>query len=181
MKFTGELKLIGDYPCLHTKRRQHGYPARSMATNHRDFPYLNKFFNLCLSRQRCQKCLLTPTNITTGNQRWRPQTSMGWQVFHELRINPQAHGYRCRFHPRVFQGIVFTGERECTIYGFRLIQGHTRLGGKDKREDFLDLESMRRRRDHVAVILRATGFDRLIQADSSNNMCSIQYPNMEDY
>ena len=40
----GELKLIGDYPCLHTKRRQHGCPARSLATNHRDFPYLNKFF-----------------------------------------------------------------------------------------------------------------------------------------
>ena len=57
----------------------------------------------------------------------------------------------------------------------------TRWCGKDRREDFLGLESMLRRRDHVAVILRATGFDRLIQADSSNNMCSIQYINMEDY
>jgi len=92
VKIIGKLKLIGDYPCLHTKRRQHGYPARSLATNHRDFPYLNKFFNLCLSRQRCQKCLLTPTNITTGKQRWRPQTSIGWQIFHGPRINPQAHG-----------------------------------------------------------------------------------------
>ena len=36
----GELKLIEDYPCPHTKRRQHGCPARSLATNHRDFPYL---------------------------------------------------------------------------------------------------------------------------------------------
>ena len=88
----GELKLIGDYPCLHTKRRHHGCPARSLATNHRDFPYLNKLFNLCLPWQRCQKCLLMPTNVTTGNQRCRPQTSMGWQVFHESRINPQAHG-----------------------------------------------------------------------------------------
>ena len=39
VKFIGELKLIGDYPCPHTKRRQHGYPAKSLATNHRDFPY----------------------------------------------------------------------------------------------------------------------------------------------
>jgi len=44
VKFIGELKLIGDYPCLHTKRRHHDCPARSLATNHRDFPYLNKFF-----------------------------------------------------------------------------------------------------------------------------------------
>ena len=33
------------------------------------------------------------------------------------RINPQAHGYRCSFHPRVFQGIVSTKEREYVIYG----------------------------------------------------------------
>ena len=91
VKFIGDLKLIGNYPCLHTKRRQHGCPARSLATNHRDFPYLDKFFNLCLSRQRHQKCLLTPTNVTTRNQRRRPQTSMGWQVFHGPRMNPQAH------------------------------------------------------------------------------------------
>ena len=52
--------------------------------------------------------------------------------------------------------------------------------GEDKREDFLYLESMSRRRDHIAVILRAKGIDRLIQARSSN-MCSIQYPNVEDY
>ena len=32
----------------------------------------------------------------------------------------------------------------------------------------LPIESMFRRRDHVAVILRATGFDQLIQADSSS-------------
>ena len=38
VKFISGLKLIGDYPCLHTKRRQHGCPARSLATNHRDFP-----------------------------------------------------------------------------------------------------------------------------------------------
>ena len=90
VKFIGELKLIGNYPCLHTKRRQHGCPARSLATNHRDFPYLIKFFDLCLPRQWCQKCLSMPTNVTTGNQWWRPQTSMGWQVFHGPRIDPQA-------------------------------------------------------------------------------------------
>ena len=85
------------------------------------------------------------------------------------RINPQAHGYRCSFHPRVFQGIVSTEEHEYAIYGFRLIQGHTRRCGEDRNEDFLYLESMPRRRDHIAVILRATSFDRLIQADSSSN------------
>ena len=40
------------------------------------------------------------------------------------RINPQAHGYCCSFHPRVFQGIVSIEEHEYAIYGFRLIQGH---------------------------------------------------------
>ena len=49
-------------------------------------------FFLCLPRQWRQKCLLAPTNITTEWQRWRPQTPRGWQVFHEPRINPQAHG-----------------------------------------------------------------------------------------
>ena len=38
VKFFGELKLIENYPCLHTKRRQHDCPARPLATNHRDFP-----------------------------------------------------------------------------------------------------------------------------------------------
>ena len=69
------------------------------------------------------------------------------------RINPQAHEYRCSFHPRVFQGIVSTEECEYAIYGFGLIQGHTRRCGEDRREDFLYLESMLRRRDHVTVIL----------------------------
>ena len=45
----------------------------------------------------------------------------------------------------------------------------THRRGEDRREDFLDLESMPRRRDHVTVILRATGLDWLIQADSSSN------------
>ena len=86
-----QIEIDRRLPLSSHKRRQHGCPARPLATNHRDFPYLNKFFDLCLPRQRRQKCLLTPTNVTTGNQRWRPQTSLGWQVFHEPRINPQAH------------------------------------------------------------------------------------------
>ena len=56
---------------------------------------------------------------------------------------------------------------------------HTGVGRIGQRG--LRLESMFRRRDHVTVILRAIGFDRHIQADSSNNTCSIQYPNVEDY
>ena len=85
-------------------------------------------------------------------------------------MNKSASAWsRCTFHLGVFQGIVSTGEREYTIYGIKLIQGHTRRCGEDRSEDFLYLESMPRRRDHVAVILRATGFDQLIQADSSSN------------
>ena len=84
--------------------------------------------------------------------------------------NPQAHGYRCSSHPGVVQGIISIEECEYTIYGFRLIQEHTRRSGEDRRLDFLDLESIPRRRDHVAVILRANGIDRIIQADCSNMM-----------
>ena len=75
--------------------------------------------------------------------------------FTTSRINLQAHRYHCSFHPRVFQGIVSTEEREYASYGFRLIQGDTRRCGKERSEDFLDLESLPRRRDHIAVILRA--------------------------
>ena len=28
-------------------------------------------------------------------------------IFKHTQINPQVHGYRCSFHPRVFQSIVF--------------------------------------------------------------------------
>ena len=28
-------------------------------------------------------------------------------IFKHTQINPQAYGYRCSFHPEVFQGIVF--------------------------------------------------------------------------
>ena len=84
-----------------------------------------------------------------------------------------------KIRKRMDTAIAFTQEYSRVSYplrnvstlstGFRIIQGHTRRCGEDRREDFLDLESMPRRREHVAVILRATGFDRLIQADSSGN------------
>ena len=32
--------------------------------------------------------------------------------FKRTQRNPQAHGYRCSFHPGVFQSIDFHGERE---------------------------------------------------------------------
>src|SRR6185437_12008922 len=101
-------------------------------------------------------------------------------ILHRHKKNPKGTGKRFSFPPRIFQGIVSTEEREYAIYRFRFIQGHTRRCGEDRREDFLYLESMPRRRDHVAVILRAKGVDRIIQADSSN-LCSIQYPDEEDY
>ena len=84
------------------------------------------------------------------------------------RINPQAHGYRCSFHPSVFHGIVSIEEREYTIYGFRQSKD-THIGVGRIGQRGLPLESMFRRRDHVAVILRAKGIDRLKQANRSNN------------
>ena len=118
--------------------------------------------------------------LRLANNGYTKEKDRCW-YFATSQINPQVLGYRCNFHPRVFQGIVSTEEREYAIYGFRLIKGHTCRCGKDRREELLDLESMPRRRDHVAVILRATGFDRLIQTDSSSKTCSIQYPNVKDY
>ena len=39
------------------------------------------------------KCLLAPTNVTTGKAAMTPvDTNFGVAVFHEPRINPQAHG-----------------------------------------------------------------------------------------
>jgi len=34
--------------------------------------------------------------------------------FKRKQKNPQAHGYRCSFHPGVFQSIDFPQEHECT-------------------------------------------------------------------
>ena len=60
---------------------------------------------------------------------WQRCQKACW-YFVTSRINPQAHKYRCSFHPRVFQGIVSTREREYTIYGFRLSKDtHTSVGG----------------------------------------------------
>ena len=70
-------------------------------------------------------------NVATVPRQWRQKAC--W-YFVTSRIDPQAHEYRCSFHPRVFQGIVSTEEREYTIYGFRLIQGHTHLCRTDRTE-----------------------------------------------
>ena len=97
LKFIGELKLIGNYPCFHTKRRQHGCPARPLATNHRDFPHINKFFNLCLPRQRRQKCLLLFRNITSR-----------YMVIHEPWVVLQARRITgVAFYLRVYQVVIY--------------------------------------------------------------------------
>src|SRR6185369_3272612 len=53
------------------------------------FTTLSIYFTMCLPRQRRQKCLLAPTNVTSDEARRR---QFGVAVFHESRINPQAHG-----------------------------------------------------------------------------------------
>ena len=70
VKIIGELKLIGHYPCPHTKRRQHGYPARSLATNHRDFPCLNKFF------QPMPSLAMVPKMLVDAYQRHHWESAM---------------------------------------------------------------------------------------------------------
>ena len=50
---------------------------------------LSIYFTLCLPRQWRQKCLLAPTNVISDDARGR---QFGVAVFHEPRINPQAHG-----------------------------------------------------------------------------------------
>ena len=50
---------------------------------------LSIYFTLCLPRQRRQKCLLAPTNVISDDARRR---QFGVAVFHEPRMNLQAHG-----------------------------------------------------------------------------------------
>ena len=67
---------------------------------------------------------------------WPLLLCMCW-YFVTSRIKSAMHWYRCSFHPRVFQDIISTGEREYTIYRFRLSKDtHTGVGGYG-REDFL--------------------------------------------
>ena len=56
------------------------------------------FLTICAHIRRLQSPsrlalhLLAPTDVTTGEQRWRPQTPIWVAIFHEPRINLQAHG-----------------------------------------------------------------------------------------
>ena len=63
----------------------------------------------------------------------------GKQLLQEIHIG------MCSSHIRtslLYFHCISTEEHEYAIYGFRLIQGHTRRCGEDRREDFLYLESI---------------------------------------
>jgi hypothetical protein len=48
---------------------------------------------------------LSEDNSATTDSLWASECMLG--ILNANRKNPQAHGYRCSFHPRVFQGIDF--------------------------------------------------------------------------
>jgi hypothetical protein len=49
--------------------------------------------------------------------------------FSDVRINPQAHGYRCSFNLRVFRGYWIQGNM--CVLTFNLVSlGHTKIGGE---------------------------------------------------
>ena len=53
------------------------------------------------------KWLLAPTNVTTDCPVMTPADAKGWQVFHEPRINPQAHGISLQHFTREYTGVSF--------------------------------------------------------------------------
>ena len=69
------------------------------------FTTLSIYFTLCLPRQRCQKCLLAPTNVTW---RWRPQTlSLGGSISWTTNKSTRARNTAVAFYPGVYRGIIY--------------------------------------------------------------------------
>ena len=69
---------------------------------------LSIYFTLCLPRQWRQKCLLAPTNVTTGEQRWRPQTPIwGGSISWTTNESASARNIAVAFYPGVYRGIIY--------------------------------------------------------------------------
>ena len=72
------------------------------------FITLSIYFNLCLPWQRRQKCLLAPTSVTTGKQRWRPQTPIwGGSISWSTNNSTSAQNTAIAFYPRVYRGVIY--------------------------------------------------------------------------
>ena len=72
------------------------------------FITLSIFFNLCLPRQRRQKCFLAPTNVTTGKQWWRPQTPIwGGNISWTMNKSTSARTTAVAFYPGVYRGVIY--------------------------------------------------------------------------
>ena len=68
------------------------------------FTTLSIYFTLCLPRQRHQKCLLAPTNVTSDDAH---KCQLGWQVFQTTNKSASARNTAVAFYPRVYQGVIY--------------------------------------------------------------------------
>ena len=83
---------------------------------------LSIYFNLCLPWQRCQKCLLAPTNVTTRKQRWRPQTPIGVAgISWTTNKSASARNTTVAFYPGVYQGVIYISAGKAVMMEYRLV------------------------------------------------------------
>ena len=110
-KFCGKSKPVIHYPIfISTKTRKQS----QVSLFSKRIPILILFitlsiyFNLCLPRQRRQKCLLAPTNATTRGERWRPQTPIrvaciSWTT----NKSASARNTNVAFYSGVYRGVIY--------------------------------------------------------------------------
>ena len=110
-KFCGKSKLVTHYPVfisMKTKKQSQVSLFSKRIPILILFITLSIYFNLCLPRQWRQKCLLAPTSVTTGKQRWRPQTPIGVVcISWTTNKSASAENTAVAFYPRVYRGVIY--------------------------------------------------------------------------
>ena len=87
------------------------------------FTTLSIYSTLCLPRQRRQKCLLAPANVTTGDQRWCPQTPRGVAgISWTTNKSASARNTAVAFYPGVYRGVIYiSAEKAMSERVYRLV------------------------------------------------------------
>ena len=72
------------------------------------FITLSIYFNMCLPRRRCQKCLLASTSVTTGKTAMTPtDANWGGSISWAMNKSASARNTTVAFYPGVYRGVIY--------------------------------------------------------------------------
>ena len=115
-KFCGKSKLVIHYPVfMSTKTRKQSQVSlfSKRVPISILFITLSIYFNLCLPRQRCKKCLLAPTSITIGKTAMTPaDANWGGSISWTTNKSASAQNTTVAFYPRVYWGVIYISTRK---------------------------------------------------------------------